>query len=150
MPVFTELLEVSCEEVLSAGKCVVPTLSHITNYDIAYSKDLAVWKKYIEREDKLILNCDEYGKTIIDYIFEFKNYKFLQYLLQENIIWLVDNSGWDGMTYGAGTNIKRRDVGYIDTSMPLQIQMKKYWIIFRRNLLLKTYGSIKTNIFFHI
>lgn len=123
LPVFTELLGVSCEEILSAGKKkYVPTAAHVTNYDIAYSKDPRVWKEYVEREDKLILNCDEYGKTIIDYIFEFRNYKFLKYLLQEKVIWLVDNSGWDGMTYGAGTNIKRREIEYIDISMPLQIK----------------------------
>lgn len=122
LPVFTDLLGVSCEEVLSAGKHFVPTSSHITNYDIAFSKNPTVWKKYVEREDKLILNYDEYGKTIIDYIFEFKNYKFLQYLLQEKVIWLVDNSGYDGMTYGAGTNIKRREIGFTDNAMPLQIK----------------------------
>lgn len=126
LPIFTELLGVSCEELLSAGKVRTRSSSHVTNYDVAYSKDPKVWKEYVEREDKLILNCDEYGKTIIDYIFEFKNYKFLKYLLQEGIIWLVDNCGWDGMTYGAGTEIKRREIGYIDTSMPLQIQYEDY------------------------
>lgn len=122
LPVFTDLLGVSCEEILSCGKCFVPTSSHVTNYDIAFSHDPKVWKKYVERDDKLILNCDEYGKTILDYIFEFKNYAFLKYLIDKKLIWLVDNSGWDGYTYGAGTSIKRRETVFIDTSMPMQIK----------------------------
>ena len=83
LPVFTELLGVSCEEILSAGKKkYVPTAAHVTNYDIAYSKDPRVWKEYVEREDKLILNCDEYGKTIIDYIFEFRRTSISAYRRQ--------------------------------------------------------------------
>ena len=126
LPVFTDLLGISCEELLSSGKCIVPTSSHVTNYDVAFSHDTKVWKKHVEREDRLILNCDEYGKTILDYAFEFKNYAFLKYLMDEKLIWFADNSDWDGYTYGAGTNIKRREMGYIDTAVPLQIQYQDY------------------------
>jgi hypothetical protein len=124
LPYVTELLDVSCEEVLSAGKTHVPVSSHTTNYDIAFSKDREVWEKYMKREDKLFLNCDEYCKSVIDYALEFKNYAFIKYLLDEHFIWFVDLSDWKafGFTFGAGTSVKRRDVGYIDTHTPIEIQ----------------------------
>ena len=54
--IIAELLEISCEEILSAGKCSAPTSNRPTNYYVAFSKDENIWKQYIEREDKLILN----------------------------------------------------------------------------------------------
>ena len=124
LPFVTELLGISCEEVLSAGKTHVPVSSHITNYEIAFSKDRDVWEKYMKREDKLFLNCDEYCKSVIDYALEFKNYAFIKYLLEEHFIWFVDLSDWNGLgfTFGAGTSVKRRDISSIDTHTPLEIQ----------------------------
>lgn len=124
LPYITELLGVSCEEILSAGKYHVPVSSHTTNYDIAFSHDKAVWDRYMKSEDKLFLNCDEYCKTVIDYALDFKNYDFIKYLLDEKFIWFVDISQWKhfGFTYGAGTSVKRRDIGSIDTHTPLEIQ----------------------------
>ena len=119
----TELLEVSCEEILSAGKVHLPISSHMTNYDIAFSHDREVWERYMKREDKLFLNCDEYCKSVIDYALEFKNYDFIKYLISEKFIWFVDISEWDdGFTYGAGTSVKRREIGYVDTHTPLEIR----------------------------
>lgn len=109
LPAFSELLEVPFEEILSGGEIAAPTGVHMTNYQVAYSKDPAVWEKYVEHEDKLILNYDEYGKTVLDYIFEFKNYGFLKYLLDEKLIWFVDENSEAGiLNFGAGTSIKRR------------------------------------------
>ncbi len=124
LPFVTELLQISCEEVLSAGKSHMPVSSHTTNYDIAFSTDRDVWDRYMKREDKLFLNCDEYCKSVIDYALEFKNYGFIKYLLDEGFIWFVDLSEWKGMgfTYGAGTSVKRRDIGYIDSFTPIEIQ----------------------------
>ena len=124
LPFVTELLDISCEEVLSAGKTHVPVGSHTTNYDIAFSKDRNVWEKYMKREDKLFLNCDEYCKSVIDYALEFKNYAFIKYLLDEHFIWFVDLSDWRdlGFTFGAGTSVKRRDISSIDTHTPIEIQ----------------------------
>ena len=91
LPVVTRLLGVSCEEILSARKQCLPSPSpHITNYDIARSDKREVWEEYMKREDKLFLNCDEYRKSVIDYALEFKNYKFMKYLLEEGYIWPVD------------------------------------------------------------
>ncbi len=122
LPIITELFGISCEELLSCGKVFVPVTTHVTNYDIAFSKDKKVWSEYMEREDKLFLNCDEYGKTVLDYAFEFKNYSFLKYLMDKKFIWLVDNSGWENFGYGGGTSIKRRDIGDIDSRVPMQIK----------------------------
>ena len=108
LPILSELLCVSCEEILSAGKQYASTRNHITNYDIAQSHDRKVWDEYMKREDKLFLNCDEYRKTVIDYALEFKNYAFMKYLLEENFIWFVDNSreNYEQYYYGADTSIK--------------------------------------------
>ncbi len=117
LPLFCELLGVSCEEILSAGKHYQPISNHVTNYEIAFSHDPEMWDRYIKREDKLFLNPDEYNKTVIDYALEFKNYEFMKYLMDNRYIWFVDDSEHDCTRYilgfGAGTSIKRR--GLIDS-----------------------------------
>lgn len=123
LPFVTELLGISCEEVLSAGRNKTPFSGRVTNYIIASSQERAIWERYMHREDKLFLNFDEYGKSVIDYAFDFKNYKFIKYLIDEGFIWLVDpNKTLDGLNYGAGTNVKRRDPSRADTDVPLEIQ----------------------------
>lgn len=124
LPYVTELLGISCEEVLSGGTVYVPVRNRVTNYDIAFSHDRDVWDRYMKRDDKLFLNCDEYCKSVIDYALDFKNYDFIKYLMDEHYIWFVDLSEWKnfGFSYGAGTSVKRRDVGDRDTHTPLEIQ----------------------------
>lgn len=115
-PIFTELLGVSCEEILSAGECSAPTMNHLTNYRIAFSSDRKMWEEYVHREDKLILNLDEYGKTVIDYALEFKNFEFLKYLMENKYIWFVDVvtdpkvcfGEHARITFKGGTSIERR------------------------------------------
>lgn len=111
LPIICELLNVSCEEILSAGKHYEPISGHVTNYEIAFSHDKKVWDAYIQREDQIILNLDEYGKSIIDYALEFRNYKFLKYLMDNKYIWFVDDSKDDSsgclLGFGAGTSIPR-------------------------------------------
>lgn len=122
LPIFCKLLEVSCEEIITAGQHYEPISDHVTNYEIAFSKDRDKWEKYINRPDKLILNSDEYCKTVIDYALEFKNYDFLKYLMDQNYIWFVDNSEDDGKKYifnrayrfGAGTSIEKRKSDVLD------------------------------------
>lgn len=116
LPVFCDLLGVTCEEILSAGTSFVQNGSRETNYSIAFSKNPKDWEAYIQREDKLILNPDEYGKTVIDYAIDFKNYKLIKYLIKNNYIWF-DSRKEDSycMTFGAGTSIERRDPRDVDT-----------------------------------
>ena len=117
LPVFTELLDVTCEQILSAGTYCVPKNNRITNYSIAFSNSKKEWDAFINREDKLILNPDEYDKTVIDYAIEAGNYKFLKYLMEKKYIWFVDNehnNTFYYQTFGAGTSIERRQLGFHD------------------------------------
>ncbi len=122
--IFSDLLGVSCEEILSAGKRRTTTSSHMTNYNIASSHDEEIWERYLKREDKLFLNSDEYGKTVIDYAMEFKNYHFIKWLMDNEYIWLVDNSEYHhyGYSYGGGTSIEKRLPWKMDNAVPLQVE----------------------------
>lgn len=121
LPCFTELLGISCEQILSAGACSVPLANRETNYSIACSKEPAEWETYIHREDNLILNSDEYGKTVLDYALEYENYPFLKYLMEQKYIWFDSGNDADyRQTFGAGTSIQRRPVGKADLHNQLQ------------------------------
>lgn len=105
---FTRLLDISCEELLSAGKRIVVNDNRMTNYKFAFSKDKKIWEEYINREDGIITQIDEYGKTVIDYALDCKNYDLLKYLMDNEYIWFVGPNERDyAITFGAGTNIKR-------------------------------------------
>ena len=52
LPYVSELLGVSFEEILSAGRSHNPVISHMPNYDIAFSQDRETWEKYMKREEK--------------------------------------------------------------------------------------------------
>lgn len=108
--VFSELLNVSIEKLLSAGECGETKNERQTNYSVAQSADSTVWQSYIDIDDKPILNPDEYGKTIIDYAICFKNYELLKYLVNNSYIWFdSENINDYVMTFGAGTSIKRTE-----------------------------------------
>ena len=114
LPLFAELLDVSIEEIVSGGSRIGLVSDRTTNYAVAASKNPAEWEKYINREDKLFLNPDEYNKTIIDYALEFGNYPFLKYLLSNDYIWFVDDNKEHWGNFGAGTSISRREPGSND------------------------------------
>ena len=111
LPIFTKLLDVSCEEILSAGKCFAPSADHLTNYAVAFTRDEKTWEEYVKRDDKLILNADEYGKTVIDYALQFKNYEFMKFLMKNQYIWFVgaDEKGYY-CDFGAGTSIENNSL----------------------------------------
>ncbi|MBR3508262.1 MAG: hypothetical protein IKO03_05775 [Lachnospiraceae bacterium] len=123
LPLFSDLLEVSIEAILSAGEFVKPVSTRMTNYTVACLKNEDTWKKYIDLPDKLILNEDEYGKNIIDYALEFKNYDLLKFLTDNDYIYFVDDDQqkyWG--SFGAGTRIERRHPGSYDD---LDVRMKE-------------------------
>ena len=115
LPIFSELLKVSIEDILSAGAVLAPISNRTTNYSIACSKDPSEWEAYLHREDKPVLNPDEFNKTIIDYALEVGNYSFLKYLMDNHYIWFVGNDPNEYyIGFGAGTSIKRREIGFTD------------------------------------
>lgn len=108
LPIFSELLHVSFEQILSAGKCGETKNNRMTNYTVAQSHSEAEWIAYIEEKNKPILNPDEYGKTVLDYAIMFGNYDFLKFLVDKNYIWFDSRKDNDYvMTFGAGTSIQR-------------------------------------------
>lgn len=136
LPVFTKLLDMSCEEILSAGKCFTPSSNHLTNYSIATSKNKKEWVAYVNREDKLILNADEYGKTVIDYALEFANFDFMKFLMDNGYIWFVGTEEKDLFEYGfgAGTSIERnplipRNMNVLDVKMQERYDLRMKMII---------------------
>lgn len=115
LPYVTELLGLSCEEVLSAGKYFAPVTDRITNYSIAFEKDPIKLQEYADREDKLILNYDEYGKSVLDYAYQFKNYPFFKFLMDNGYLVFKDSSeAAFRYSYGVETTIKRRDASHTD------------------------------------
>ena len=108
LPIFSKLLQVSFEQILSAGECGEPKNNRMTNYTVAQSHNKTEWIAYIEEKEKPILNPDEYGKTVLDYAIMFGNYGLLKFLINENYIWFDSRKDKDYvMTFGAGTNIQR-------------------------------------------
>ena len=57
LPLFCRLLEISCEDILSAGKIHTFASAHLTNYAVAFSKDKREWEAYVNRENSPILNA---------------------------------------------------------------------------------------------
>ena len=113
LPYFTKLLDVSCEEILSAGEVRSYNENHMTNYKLASSHNEKLWQSYVNSEAEFLLNPDEYDKTILDYAFEFKNYGLLKYLVDNEYIWFVEQNPGErcGIGFGGGTSIKRRPLG---------------------------------------
>jgi hypothetical protein len=116
LPIFAELLEVSVDSILSGGEAPSPSFSRMTNYTIAFSQNEEEWEAYIHHPDKPFLNPDEYGKTVIDYALEYKNYAFLKYLMDKEYIWFArEEQGTYQDHFGAGTRIDRRN--FYDTDL---------------------------------
>lgn len=109
LPIFSELLDVSCEQMLSAGAVTKPITNRRTNYNIAFSTDERDWVEYINREDCIASYADEFGKTVVDYAIELKNYGFIRFLIENGYITLVyDDKRCDDLNFGARTTLKVR------------------------------------------
>lgn len=128
LPLFCQLLEVSCEDILSAGKSHAPAPARLTNYAVSFSKDEREWEAYVEREDSPILNADEFGKTFVDYALEAENYDFLKYLMEKGYIWFVGPDKTEGHAYftgfGAGTGIEKKIFPHPQNWNVLDAQLK--------------------------
>lgn len=119
--IITDILGISCEELLTCGKAYRPISGHMTNYEIAFSKNPKLWKKYIASEDRLFLNSDEYGKTVVDYALEFKNYPLVQWLMDEGYVTFVEENLYGVAMFLAKTKMKRRDFRFMDADFPPQV-----------------------------
>ena len=109
LPIFSKLLDVSCEQMLSAGAVCKPITNRRTNYNIAFATDERDWIEYINREDCIASYADEFGKTVVDYAIEFKNYGFIRFLIENGYITLVsDDKGYADFNFGADTSLKLR------------------------------------------
>lgn len=114
LPVFSTLLDISIEEILSGGTYRTAFADRITNYRIAASKDKSEWERYLQMEEQIILNADEYGKTVLDYALEFENYDFMKYLMEQGHIQFVGprkSSDFSG-NFGARTTIENNQKFY--------------------------------------
>ena len=112
LPIVSELLGVSCEELLSCGETRVPLAYRNTNYNIAFSKNEADWEGLLSREDCIAAYADEFGKTVLDYAIEAKNYEFIKYLIAKGYITLVSDR-FDGNflpNFGAESKIVERPI----------------------------------------
>lgn len=111
LPVFCKLLDKSCEAILSAGEVFVPEVNRMTNYLIAFSKDENEWKKFMSRENSLIFKTDEYGKNVIDYALEFKNYEIIKLFIDIGYITIEEDIGYVGdyTTFVTRTKIESRN-----------------------------------------
>lgn len=132
LPIFSELLDVSCEQMLSAGATSVPITNRRTNYNIAFSTDERDWIDYLNREDCIAAYSDEFGKTVLDYALEFKNYGFIRFLIDKGYIKLVSGTdSWkNSFNFGAETSIKPRN----DGSNTFQYQFDEN-VIFRTQII---------------
>ena len=111
LPIFCKLLDKSCEAILSAGEVFVPEVNRMTNYLIAFSKDENEWKKFMSRENSLIFRTDEYGKNVIDYALEFKNYDIIKLFIDRGYITIEEDIGYVGdyTTFVTRTKIESRN-----------------------------------------
>lgn len=107
LPVFTHLLQVSCEEILSGGKSFSYENGRLTNYSVSLSGKKEVWEEYVALPEQPILNFDEYGKSLINYALEFRNYPLMKYLTENGIIEFTDEDNEDDyMFFSGGTRLK--------------------------------------------
>lgn len=120
LPYFGTLLGVSFEQILSAGECSVYNTDRVTNYTIANSHDETEWQMYIDMQEKLVLNTDEYDKTVLDYAFEFGNYDFIKFLIKNEYITFDEESyKMAPQTYGLNTKISALTRVYVDRPQPV-------------------------------
>ena len=110
LPIISELLSISCEDILSCGETKVPLKNRRTNYNIAFSTDKKDWQEYLSHEDHIAAYADEFGKTVVDYAIEFKNYKFIKYLIENDYITFISEGPnfYPNPYFGAKSNIAEK------------------------------------------
>ena len=82
LPYFTELLGVTCEDILSLDKPIEADRERITSYNTACSSDEKVWEEYFNHKECLGAYCDEYGMTVVDYAIKLRNYGLIKFIAE--------------------------------------------------------------------
>lgn len=127
LPVFSKLLGVSFERILSAGESGPALPKRVSNYYIAQSKSKKEWQEYIDRADKPFLYMDEFGKTIIEYAIEFKNYALIKFLLDKGCIWFDSECESDyGIIFGAGAKTQENSSDNSENNAAISAIYKPY------------------------
>lgn len=127
LPVFSKLLGVSFERILSAGESDPALPKRVSNYYIAQSKSKKEWQEYIDRADKPFLYMDEFGKTIIEYAIEFKNYALIKFLLDKGCIWFDSECESDyGIIFGAGAKTQENSSDNSENNAAISAIYKPY------------------------
>jgi len=88
-----QALEVSADELLDAEyvKNEDGDDRKFTLYSVARSDDETIWEEFLKQtsgEDMhfMYLNCDEFGKNLLDYMIEFGNFDLLEVLKKKHIV----------------------------------------------------------------
>lgn len=127
LPVFSKLLGVSFERILSAGESDPALPKRVSNYYIAQSKSKKEWQEYIDRADKPFLYMDEFGKTIIEFAIEFKNYALIKFLLDKGCIWFDSECESDyGIIFGAGAKTQENSSDNSENNAAISAIYKPY------------------------
>ena len=92
IPILMDIFEISCESILSAGEYMSVNAERLTGYTVASVDNENVWGEYFNKKGNPAFNTDEYGRTIIDYAFEFDNYGLLKYMVDKEFV-AVQNLG---------------------------------------------------------
>ena len=85
LPYFTELLGVTCEDILSLDKPAKADRERITNYNTACSNYERVWEEYFNHKDVLGAFCDENGMTVVDYAVKLRNYELIKFISDRKV-----------------------------------------------------------------
>ena len=113
IPYFAKLLGISYEQLLDPDFGKFERDDRVTNYSIALSNDQEKWEEYINREDKLILNDDEFGNTVLDYAISKGNYKLIKYLIDRRYI----SFNFEDQVNGSllSVSIERREIKQLES-----------------------------------
>lgn len=116
LPVFSKLLGVSIEQILSGGKEGEREVRRLSNRSVANSLNKEIWNEYLSEKNKCVLITDEDKKTVLDYATEFGNYEFVKFLTEEGYICFdCDTCRDDVMIFGIVRNMSGQGVnGFFD------------------------------------
>lgn len=82
----SQVLKVTIENILTAGESNEKYDDRVTLYSMAKCKDIYLIDKFMEQDEEVFINYDEFDKTLIDYVIEFKNIELIKYFFDKEII----------------------------------------------------------------